>query len=220
MKYKRHISPFRAKCFCPFRYTDLVGEFSAALYGHSNPVIIAALTNVLQNVGINLGATTSQENMFARELCQRFNLERVRYTNSGTEGCLHALAAARLFTGKRRVVAFGGGYHGAVLDFTKGEPGANTVDIDDWIVAKYNDLTSATEAIQSENVAAVLVEGLQSAGGCINGTKEFLMGVQDAASKVSEGDTGVSTHMFHGADLDIGRGRLYLGRGHDFQTIR
>ncbi|KAL7944791.1 pyridoxal phosphate-dependent transferase [Trichoderma barbatum] len=164
-------------------YTDFTGEFTAALYGHSNPVILDAVSNVLQNVGMNIGATTSQEQLFARELCQRFALERVRFTNSGTEANLHALAAARDFTNKRKVVVFNRGYHGGVLGFKDGKPAPNNVDPNDWIVVKYNDVDAATKAIHSEGVAAVLVEGMQGNGGCILGTPEFLTGIQDAAAK-------------------------------------
>ncbi|KAL6799057.1 pyridoxal phosphate-dependent transferase [Trichoderma sp. SZMC 28013] len=164
-------------------YTDLTCEFTAALYGHSNPVILDAVSNVLKTVGMNVGATTFQEQLFAREMCQRFGLERVRFTNSGTEANLHALAAARVFTNKRKVVVFNRGYHGGVLGFKDGKPAPNNVDPNDWIVVKYNDVDAATKAIQSEGVAAVLVEGMQGNGGCILGTPEFLTGIQDAAAK-------------------------------------
>lgn len=171
------------------RYTDLTGEFTAALYGHSNPEITSAITHAIQHVGMNVGATTAQETVFAKELCSRFHLERVRFANSGTEANLHALAAARIFTGKRKIVAFGGAYHGGVLGFAGGKPAANNVDVEDWIVAKYNDLDSAKEAIQSAGVAAVILEGMQGAGGCFPATAEFLQGVQQAASAVSSLET-------------------------------
>ncbi|KAM5356157.1 hypothetical protein ACJ41O_002803 [Fusarium nematophilum] len=164
-------------------YTDLAGEFTAALYGHSNPVILSAITDVLGKTGMNVGATTAQEQVFARELCRRFCLEHVRFANSGTEANLHALAAARAFTRKRKVVTFGGGYHGAVIGFKGGRPEANNVDLDDWIVARYNDLESARSAIASEGVAAVLVEGMQGSGGGLPGKPEFLQGIQEAAAE-------------------------------------
>lgn len=164
-------------------YTDLTAEFTAALYGHSNPVILSTISDVLQNTGMNIGATTSQEQVFARELCRRFHIEHVRFANSGTEANLHALAAARAFTKKRKVVAFGGGYHGGVLGFAGDKPGANNVDPEDWIVAKYNDLESARSAISTEGVAAVIVEGMQGSGGAITGKPEFLKGIQEAAAQ-------------------------------------
>ncbi|KAI1030998.1 hypothetical protein LB504_001202 [Fusarium proliferatum] len=168
-------------------YTDFTGEFTAALYGHSNPVIISTIRDVLDNVGMNVGGNTAQEQIFAREVCSRFNLEHVRFCNSGTEANIHALAAARAFTKKRKVVTFSGGYHGAVIGFKGGEPEANNVDLDDWVVARYNDLDSARAAIESEGVAAVLVEGMQGSGGGIPGHPEFLQGLQEIAGKVQAG---------------------------------
>ena len=140
---------------------------------------------MLDNVGMNVGGNTAQEQIFARELCSRFSIEHVRFCNSGTEANIHALAAARAFTKKRRVVTFSGGYHGAVIGFKGGKPEANNVDMDDWIVATYNDLESARAAIESEDVAAVLLEGMQGSGGGLPGKPEFLQGIQDIAAKVS-----------------------------------
>ncbi|POR35446.1 Putative aminotransferase [Tolypocladium paradoxum] len=162
---------------------DFTGEFTAALYGHSHPVIQGAVRHVLENVGMNVSATTAQEQRFAKAICQRFGVDQVRFTNSGTEANLHALAAARHFTKKRKVVVFGGGYHGSFLGFAEGASAANNVDVDDWIVAKYNDLDSTTRAIRSNGVAAVLAEGMQGAGGCICGTPEFLACIQETASE-------------------------------------
>ncbi|KAM0563991.1 hypothetical protein ACHAPJ_000199 [Fusarium lateritium] len=164
-------------------YTDFTGEFTAALYGHSNPVVLSAIQDVLSNVGMNVGANTTQEQVFAREVCSRFRLERVRFCNSGTEANIHALAAARAFTKKRKVVTFSGGYHGAVIGFKGGKPEANNVDLDDWIVARYNDIDSARTAIESDGVAAVLLEGMQGSGGGIPGNPEFLQGIQEIAAK-------------------------------------
>ncbi|KAJ6785846.1 hypothetical protein PWT90_10720 [Aphanocladium album] len=204
-------------------YTDLTAEFTAGLYGHSNPDILAALQHVIQNVGLNVGATTAQEQLFARALCDRFGLERIRLTNSGTEANMHALAAAKLFTGKSKVVAFGGGYHGAVFGFKDGKVAPNNVDKADWIVAKYNDLDGAVKAIKSEGVAAVILEAMQGSGGCICGTKEFLTGVQDAAKEVgvifivdevmTSRITGGGLSAVHGLKPDMKTFGKYLGGG-------
>jgi glutamate-1-semialdehyde 2,1-aminomutase len=167
-------------------YTDFVGEFTAGLYGHSHPVILEAISECISTTGLNLGAQTVHEVTYSRAICERFGLDRVRFTNSGTEANLHALAAARAFTGKRKVVVFGGGYHGGVLGFAGGKPGKNNVDIADWVVVDggYNDIKKATEAIRGEGVAAVLVEGMQGSAGAIPGKLAFMKGIQDAAKKV------------------------------------
>ncbi|KAK7531689.1 pyridoxal phosphate-dependent transferase [Phyllosticta citribraziliensis] len=165
-------------------YVDFVGEFTAGLYGHSQPIIVETLHRTIEQVGLNLGACTAQEVQYAKLLCERFSLDRVRFCNSGTEANLHALAAARRSTGRKKVVVFEGGYHGAVLSFGHGVA-ANNVDASDWVLAKYNDADSARAAIaETADVAAVLVEGMQGAGGCIPARQDFLIAVQEAATKV------------------------------------
>lgn len=167
-------------------YTDFVGELTAGLYGHSRPEIRSSIVSTIDNLGLNLGATTTQEAKYAALLCERFNLERIRFTNSGTEANLHALAGARKYTGKRKVVVFKGGYHGAVLSFGSGIA-ENNVDREDFVVARYNDVLGAKKVIEeTADLAAVLLEGMQGSGGCIPGMKEFLIAVQEAASKVRD----------------------------------
>lgn len=163
----------------------MVGELTAGLYGHSHPVIKAAIQNVLDNVGLNLGATIAQETAMASAICERYALEHVRFCNSGTEANLYGLAAARAFTGKRKVVAFSAGYHGGVFSFAGGKPGPSVVDRDEWIVVDFNDSERAREAIAQDNVAAVLVEGMQGSGGVIPGTQEFLKTIETTAKEVS-----------------------------------
>jgi len=133
-----------------------------------------------------MGATTVHEQRHAALLCERFHLDRVRMTNSGTEANLYALAAARHFTGKRKVVVFSGGYHGGVLYFPNGAPAANVVDPGDFVVVpRYNDAAVAVELIRrvaaEGSLAAVLVEAVQGAGGVIPGTRGFLNEIREVA---------------------------------------
>lgn len=157
----------------------MVGELSAGIYGHSHPVIREAIVSTFDNVGLNLGSTTSQEHKYAALICERFNLERVRFANSGTEANMHAFNAARVFTGKNKVAVFNGAYHGAVFSFGSGKVASNAVNRDDWVFGKYNDVESAKAVIEeTPGLAAVVVEAMQGAGGGISGTEEFLHQIQ------------------------------------------
>jgi glutamate-1-semialdehyde 2,1-aminomutase len=156
---------------------------TAAVYGHSQPIIQNAITATMHTYGLNLGATTKLESQYASLICSRFGIDRVRFCNSGTEANLHALAGARKFTGKRKVVVFANGYHGAVFTFSGGKVVENNVDHDDWIIVPYNDIDATVAAIQSEGVAAVIVEGMQGAGGAIPGTLEFLKAIEKTAKE-------------------------------------
>jgi glutamate-1-semialdehyde 2,1-aminomutase len=93
------------------RYVDLLGEYTAGIYGHSNAVIAAAVTEALHN-GLNLSAHNRAEIRLASLICTRYpSIELVRFTNSGTEANLLALATAAAFTGRDRMLVFEGAYH-------------------------------------------------------------------------------------------------------------
>jgi len=161
-------------------YVDLLGEYSAGLYGHSHPVVIKAMADALHE-GISRGAHTRYEVDLAEAICARFaSIERVRFTNSGTEANLMALSAARAFTGRDRVLVFRGGYHGGLLTFAAGPSPVNAPY--DVLLAEYND-TAAAQALLREHagtVACVLVEPMLGASGCLPGDPAFLSGLREA----------------------------------------
>jgi glutamate-1-semialdehyde 2,1-aminomutase len=156
------------------QYVDLLGEYSAGLYGHSNQLVIEAMVAALRE-GVSRGAHTRYEVDLAQAVCGRFgSIERVRFTNSGNEANLMALSAARAFTGRDKVMAFRGAYHGGLLTFKEGPSPVNAPY--DVLMADYND-TAAVRALLREHggsVACVLVEPMLGSGGCIPGEPEFL----------------------------------------------
>ncbi|HMO44732.1 MAG TPA: aminotransferase class III-fold pyridoxal phosphate-dependent enzyme [Rubrivivax sp.] len=164
-------------------YLDALGEFTAGLYGHSAAPIREAIVSALDG-GISLSSHTLREVELAREIQQRFpSLELLRFTNSGTEANLLALAAALAHTGRRKVLVFDGAYHGGVLSFG-GAAGAVNVP-HQWLPAPYNDLEAARAHVQRNGaeLAAILVEPMLGAGGCIPGTPEFLQGLRRLADE-------------------------------------
>jgi len=163
-------------------YVDMLGEFTAGIFGHTNPVIRSAVLSALER-GIDLSGHTVAEAELARLICDRFpTIARVRFTNSGTEANLMALAAATAFTGRRQILVFQGGYHGAVLSFARGRSVTNVPH--DFIVSKYNDLAGTQRLIEThgDELAAILVEPMLGSGGCIPGDRRFLEALRDASS--------------------------------------
>ena len=161
-------------------YVDLLGEYSAGLYGHSNPVVIKAMADALQE-GISRGAHTRYEVDLAEAVCARFgSIESVRFTNSGTEANLMALSAARAFTGRGRVMVFHGGYHGGLLTFADGPSPVNAPY--DVLLAEYNDAAGAAALVREHagSLACVLVEPMLGSGGCIPGDPAFLSALREA----------------------------------------
>ncbi len=164
-------------------YVDFLGEYTAGLYGHSHPVIRAAVDRAL-DAGIGFGASNLMEPRFARAVCQRFALDRVRFTNSGTEANLMALATACAFAQRRGVMVFRGGYHGGVFSFAAGGSPINAPF--DFVVAPYND-TDGTLALVEQHgarIAAIILEPMQGGGGCIAAEPGFLQALREAATRI------------------------------------
>lgn len=154
-------------------FVDFLGEYTAGIYGHSHPMIRAALDKALDG-GINYGASNIVEARFARAVCERFGLERVRFTNSGTEANLLAISVARIFTKRSKVMVFDGGYHGAVFGFAGGGSPINAPF--EYVVARYNDIATTQALIQQHaaDLAVVILEPMYGSGGCIPATQAFL----------------------------------------------
>jgi glutamate-1-semialdehyde 2,1-aminomutase len=161
-------------------YVNLVGEYTAGLYGHSHPVILAAVRRALEG-GITLSGHTMVEGPFAAAIQARFpSMELLRFTNSGTEANTLALATATLHTGRRKVLVFDGGYHGSVLSFHGGTGDPLNLP-HEFVVGTYNDPAAAD--LVDDDTAAVLVEPVLGSGGCIPGTAEFLSALRRAATR-------------------------------------
>ncbi len=165
------------------RLLDGLGEFTAGLYGHSAAPIRAAIVAALDG-GLSLSSHTLREVELAREIVRRFpSMALLRFTNSGTEANLLALAAAVAHTGRRKVLVFDGAYHGGVISFGGAAGSVNVPH--EWLRAPYNDLDAAAAIVQREGplLAAILVEPMLGAGGCIPGTPAFLQGLRRLADE-------------------------------------
>ncbi|MBM3542710.1 MAG: aminotransferase class III-fold pyridoxal phosphate-dependent enzyme [Alphaproteobacteria bacterium] len=154
-------------------YMDFLGEYTAGLYGHSHPVIKKAILEGLER-GIVLGGQNETEVKLATLVAKRWGMDRLRFTNSGTEGNLLALNAARAFTKKPKIMGFDGGYHGGVLSMRDG--GSPTNAPYDIVLGKYNDIADSKALIEkhAKELACVILEPMMGGAGCLPADKAFL----------------------------------------------
>ena len=152
-------------------YIDLLGDYSAGLLGHDPGPVEAAVIASLDR-GWSFGGVHTDEVRFAEAVVGRFpSIEQVRFTNSGTEANLMAIQLARHHTGRDRVVVCDLAYHGGLLYF--GHGGEALLAPFDFARLRFNDLDDVGRVVD-DSAAAVLVEPMMGAAGCIPATLEFL----------------------------------------------
>ena len=208
------------------RYVDLVSEYSAGLYGHSDKTIASALIAAVQD-GVLLGSPNRFEARYAAAIVERFPaIERVRFCNSGTEANIMALSAARGITGRDKIIVFRDGYHGGVLTFAHGGSELNLPF--PFVFADYNDIEGTRQVIGEvgNDLAAVIVEPMMGGGGCISATSEFLSMLREATHEAAAlliFDEVMTSrlefrglHGFYGINPDFVTLGKYLGGGASF----
>lgn len=165
-------------------YVDLLGEYTAGIYGHSHPTILAAIRAALDD-GLSLGGHNMIEAQLAQAIVARFpSIDLVRFTNSGTEANLMAVGLAKAFTGRTHVVAARGGYHGGAM--TLAYPASPLNAPFPYVLVDYNDAQGAADAIgkAAGDVAAIIVEPMMGSGGCLPATAEFLAMLRAEATRI------------------------------------
>ena len=84
--------------------------FGVLAAGHSHPLVAEALQPRGQRDLLHV--PDRRRSGPAEEIKQRFGIDLVRFSNSGTEATMDAVRVARGFTGREKILKFEGGYHG------------------------------------------------------------------------------------------------------------
>ncbi|UCD96953.1 MAG: aspartate aminotransferase family protein [Candidatus Bathyarchaeota archaeon] len=169
-------------------YTDFwMGHYTHIL-GHSPQNVIAAVSEQIQH-GTHYGVSHELEVMLAEKIVTMVPCaDMVRFCNSGTESSMYAVRLARSFTGKNGIVKFEGGWHGGYDPLHKAvkppfEMSASSGLVDealkDTIIVPYNDLNGVIRKTDDHEIAAILIEPVLGAGGCIPANREFLKGLRE-----------------------------------------
>lgn len=164
-------------------YLDFLGEYTAGLYGHSDPILRQAVLAALDH-GWVMGGHIQAEEELARVICSRFpSIKLVRFTNSGTEANLYAISAAVAITGKKKVMVFEGGYHGGVFVFAA-KPSPLTAPFD-FVKAPYNDIEGTRKLLEDHRaqLGTIIIEPMQGSAGCIPAEHEFLKMLREWTDK-------------------------------------
>ncbi len=95
---------------------DLSMGFGAMFAGHLNPTVIEEIESSL-STGMLFVTPSPISTDAAERICKRFEIDQVRFTNSGTESTMYAVRVARSATDKMGILKIEGGYHGSYDPF-------------------------------------------------------------------------------------------------------
>lgn len=187
------------------RYLDLVCGSATTSLGHAHPAHLAAVQRALGSGILHTG--TRLPSPFRAELYDRLQailppgLTHIQLVNSGAEAVEAAIKAAQFATGRSRLVAFEGGYHGRTLGALSLTSGPRirapfrlldaTIDILpfpglDFTAEQALDAAAAlfaSRAAAGDLPALVLVEAVQAVSGLIPAGTAFLQGLSDLCRK-------------------------------------
>ncbi len=168
------------------RYIDYVMGYGPLLLGHTPPDPVTAAVQSAASEGPMYGAPTEVEVELAEFVTRHVpSVEMVRFVNSGTEATVSAIRLARGYTGRDKVVAIKGGYHGAndttLVEGNPGEATPSTKGVPDSVAehtlpVPFNDERAIDAVFEEygEDIAAVLVEPVLGNTGIVEPQEGYL----------------------------------------------
>ena len=162
-------------------YLDLYGGHAVISVGHGHPKYVAAVTEQLGKLGFYSNAVqNSLQDTLAAKLgrISGYDSYHLFLCNSGAEANENALKLASFHTGRAKVLAFGGAFHGRTS-------GAVAATDNPRICAPFNatpnvsfvplgDLEATEKELATESYAAVIIEGIQGVAGIQLPSDRFL----------------------------------------------
>lgn len=204
-------------------YIDYCLGYGPMILGHSNEKFNEKLKNRIEE-GILFGSPTEEEIELATMISSAVpSIQKMRFTNSGTEATMHAMRLARAYTGRDLILKMEGGYHGShdysliksgSGSLTFGSPSSPGVPEDiakTVILGQYNDADSIRKAYTEvgDRIAAVITEPILGNVGVIPPEEGFLKELREITEEHSSlliFDEVITGFRFgyHGYQDDIG----------------
>ncbi|MFN8437783.1 MAG: aminotransferase class III-fold pyridoxal phosphate-dependent enzyme [Cytophagales bacterium] len=168
-------------------YTDLYGGHAVISVGHTHPYYVQKVSEQLNKLAFysnSVKLPIQQE--LADKLCELSGKKdyNLFLCNSGAEANENALKLASFANGRRKIIAFKGGFHGrtSLAVAATDNPGivAPVNQTDAIIFLPYNDEAAleATFKEQGDQISSVILEGIQGVGGINVATTSFLQKIR------------------------------------------
>ncbi len=202
------------------QYLDLYGGHAVISIGHTHPHYVQRITEQLNKVGFY---SNSIRIPLQEELATKLGKVSGRpdyqlfLCNSGAEANENALKLASFHTGRKKVVAFTKSFHGRTsLAVAVTDNPAIVAPVNqnaNVIFLPFNDESALWECFKAEgdNIAAVIVEGIQGVGGINEASATFLQSISNLCKKFGS--------VFIADEVQCGYGRSGKFFAHDYAGV-
>ncbi|WP_254545402.1 aspartate aminotransferase family protein [Halomarina pelagica] len=169
------------------RYLDFGASYAVTPTGHCHPDVVSAATDQLERLLYVQGSypVDVRDELYARLAdCAPGDLDYAWLCNSGTEANEAALKFARHATGRSKIVATTGSFHGRTMGSLaatwKGKYKAGFEPLaGDFEFVEYGDAAAVADAVD-DDTAAVVLEPVQGEGGVNPAPDGYLRAVREA----------------------------------------
>ncbi|MEQ9104920.1 MAG: aspartate aminotransferase family protein [Rhodothermales bacterium] len=174
------------------KYLDFYGGHCVALLGHTHPRVVKALQEQSKKILFYSNLVYSPVRARATEKLMRLappEMHQVFFCSTGTEANETALKLARKATGRGRVVAADGDFHGrtmgslAATSFPKYRAGYEKV-FPDTVFVPFGDAEALEQALaHPDGVAAFIIEPIQSMAGVTTAPASYFRAVRELCDR-------------------------------------
>ncbi len=202
------------------KYLDFYGGHAVISIGHTHPYYVKSIEEQLHNIGFY---SNSIQIPIQKQLAEKLgevsgkNGYQLFLCNSGAEANENALKLASFHTGRKKIVAFEKAFHGrtslAVAATDNKGIVAPVNETENIVFLPFNDI-DALDAYFFENgndIAGVIVEGIQGVGGINVASVEFLQAIRALCDKYSA--------VYIADSVQCGYGRSGKFFSHDYAGV-
>ena len=206
-------------------YIDYLMSAGACILGHCYPPLKEEIIKIYHDQDPNLYWNSEWEIKAIKEIKKHVpSIERLQYFQSGTEADMAAIRIARVFTGKEKIIKFGGAYHGwsDQLTYDIHIPFSGNMESDgiprgcykDTVSLPPSDLKALEDNLKKwsekrSGVAAVIVEPLGPESGAIPNPPGFNEAIRELCDEF--GVLLIFDEVVTGFRLDLGGAQKVFG---------
>ncbi|RZK43884.1 MAG: aspartate aminotransferase family protein [Pedobacter sp.] len=202
------------------KYLDLYGGHAVISIGHTHPHYVKRLTDQLNKVGFYSNSVKIPLQVQLAEKLGEISGKKdyqLFLCNSGAEANENALKLASFYNGRKKIISFKGAFHGrtslAVAATDNPKIVAPVNENNNIIFLPHNNEVALEETFkaQGNEIAAVIIEGIQGVGGIIEASKSFLQKIRSLCDEYNA--------VYIADSVQCGYGRTGLFYSHDYAGV-